>query len=200
MKKNRTVKLDAARSSLPIVHSNIVQLCEERFHAVANGSLEQPVKAHWEILNFELLTLKDCIEHANGDEKKLMQEIICIYQVLISRWYRVDIENLYQTTVINKDDIKYQDRYSQYMMIMDWISLKATCDALFKYSRGANSKPDKDKMKCSVFRTLENLGSGTLLVGDGYLLINNENYRVVCRLCNRNKTSMIYRWNLGLNV
>jgi hypothetical protein len=83
--KARLAKLDAARSSLPIVVSNIVKLCEERFYALAEGKLAQPAGTHGEISGFELSTLKDCIEHANGAEKAAMQQIIRVYQVLISR-------------------------------------------------------------------------------------------------------------------
>jgi hypothetical protein len=72
----RKAKLDAALSSLPIVLSNIHEMCEARCDAILRGRKTRPEDKHWEITDFELSTLRTCIEHAEGIEKELMQRII----------------------------------------------------------------------------------------------------------------------------
>ncbi|MEC7667860.1 MAG: hypothetical protein VX622_02185, partial [Pseudomonadota bacterium] len=62
--RQRKAKLDAARSSLPIVLSNIHSMCETRCDAVARGIKTRPEGTHWEITDFELSTLCSCIEHS----------------------------------------------------------------------------------------------------------------------------------------
>jgi hypothetical protein len=174
--RTRIAKLDAVRSILPIVLHNMVHLCEERFHAVANGNLEKPTGAQWQISDFELATLKSCIEHADGVEKELMLQILRIYQVLISRWDTLEAEDLFNSISVKKYSIQHQDRLLQFNAIRDWIALKATCDALFNYARGVGSEPNKENIKRSVFHTLEYLGSGGKKSGSGWLLTNKKDY------------------------
>jgi CHASE3 domain sensor protein len=172
----RLAKLDAARSSLPIVLSNIVQLCEERFHAVVNGNLEQPAGVHWQITDFELSTLKDCIEHADGIEKNLMQQIIRIYQVLISRWDDLEVVKISDSPTLENNNPETFIMLEQFYTITNWISLKSICNALFNYSRGTDSNPSKDEMRKATFSSLQHLCSGSRHSKGGWLLTNNKNY------------------------
>lgn len=151
-------------------------MCEERFHALANGDLKQPVGVHWQITEFELSTIKDCIEHADGMEKDLMQQIIRVYQVLISRWDEIEVVNLWGSEFVQTDAPEFINRYEQFHGIRDWVALKSICDALFNYARGAVSEPSRDKMRQSIFSVLQHLGSGGRRGKGGWLLINNKNY------------------------
>ncbi len=173
----RIAKLDAARTSLPIVLSNIVDLCEERFHALANGRLEQPKDARWEITEFELSTLKECIEHATGVEKELMQQIIRVYQVLVVRWDGLEeVVNLFTSKAVRKTDTAWLDRHIQISAITDWVALKAISESLFKFARNADSNPCRDKMRAAVFSTMRHMFSGGPKAKSGFGLTNNKNF------------------------
>lgn len=174
--RHRKAKLDSARSSLPIVLSNIHEMCEARCNAIARGDKRRPEGTSWEITDFELSTLRSCIEHSEGTEKALMQQIIRVYQVLIARWRAFEFTDLFSAEVIPKNDYRMLNHLEQYYAMQNWITLRAISDALFDYARGEYSNPNKDEMKKSVFFTLRHIGSGDLNAGGGWLLINNANY------------------------
>lgn len=174
--RHRRAKLDAARSSLPIVLSNIHEMCEVRCNAISQGDKTRPGDKHWEITDFELSTLRSCIEHAEGIEKELMQQIIRVYQVLIARWKMIEFNDLFSSDALAEGDQRLLNRLEQFYAMLNWITLRAISDALFNYARGEQSNPDRDEMKKSVFFTLRHIGSGGLDVGGGWLLTNNANY------------------------
>jgi len=173
---HRKAKLDAARSSLPIVLSNIHEICEVRCDAISRGDKTRPEDKHWEITDFEMSTLRSCIEHAEGTEKDLMQQIIRVYQVLIARWRSTEFTDLFTEDVLADDDHRLLDRLEQFYAMLNWITLRAIGDALFDYARGEDSNPDRDEMKKSIFFTLRHLGSGGSGGGSGWLLTNNSDY------------------------
>lgn len=189
---HRKAKLDAARSSLPIVLSNIHEMCEARCDAISRGDKSHPADKHWEITDFELSTLRSCIEHAEGIEKGLMQQIIRVYQVLIARWRGSEFTDLFSADVLSESDHRFLDRLDQFHAMLNWITLRAIGDALFDYARGEDSNPDKDEMKRSIFFTLRYVGSGGSDGGSGWLLTNNPNYSdFLDRQVENNKVSFI---------
>lgn len=134
--RQRKAKLEAACSSLPIVLSNIHEICEARLDAVVSGNKAPSNEKHWEITEFELSTLRSCIEHADGTEKEMMKQIIRVYQVLIDRWAELELIDLFSASVFSKDDYRLIEIHKQYYSMIDWMALRATADALFNYSRG----------------------------------------------------------------
>lgn len=149
---------------------------EARCDAISRGDKTRPEDKHWEITDFELSTLRSCVEHAEGIEKELMQQIIRVYQVLISRWRRSEFNDLFSLDVLDEGDYRLLDLHEQFFAMTNWITLRAISDALFDYARGENSNPNKEEMKKSVFFTLRHIGSGGSKGGDGWLLTNNANY------------------------
>lgn len=172
---HRTAKLDSARSSLPIVLSNIHEMCEARCDAISRGNKTRPEDKHWEITDFELSTLRSCIEHAEGIEKELMQQIIRVYQVLIARWKRYEFSDLFSGTLAEGDH-RPLNQLEQFYAMLNWITLRSISDALFDYARGEKSNPHRDEIKKSVFFTLSHIGSGGSDGDGGWLLTNNVNY------------------------
>lgn len=173
---HRKAKLDAARSSLPIVLSNINEMCNARCDAISRGNKMRPENKHWEITDFELSTLRSCIEHAEGREKDLMQQIIRVYQVLVARWRRSEFTDLFSSDVLPEGHHGLFERSKQFYAMLNWITLRAISDALFDYARGEVSNPDQKAMKGSVFFTLRHIGSGGSEGDHGWLLTNNKNY------------------------
>ena len=133
--KNRLAKLDAAKSTLPLVLSNIYDLCRQRYYSVAYGRREPAENARWEMTDFEISTLKDCIEHSIGFEKELMQQIIRVYQVLVVRWDTIEMENLFESEELGEHDAVKLGSLRQFAAIADWASLEAIVTSLFKFSR-----------------------------------------------------------------
>jgi hypothetical protein len=170
----RLAKLDAARSSLPIVLSNIVQMCDNRCRQLVAGK-KQPLAGFWSISDFELQTLKECIEFADGYEKSLMQQIIRIYQVLIARWDQAWIEDLFAADVLEKGDPRTLDRRMQYSAIVDWLTIRELANALFPSSRGAQIVPKLSEIKDRVLNSLEHVATEEEQ-NAGWLLINHKNY------------------------
>lgn len=174
--KQRKAKLDAARSSLPIVLSNIHRMCEARCDAVSFGNKARPEHGPWEITDFELSALRSCIEHADGIEKELMQQIVRVYQILIARWRGLEVTNLFTADVLSQDDHRFIVRLEQFYAMRDWITLMAIGDSLFSYSRGEESNPDREKMKQSVFSNLSFINCSGSDGDGGWLLSGNSNY------------------------
>lgn len=190
--KVRMARLDAARSALPIVLSNMVEMCEARSDAVCKGDKSRPADAHWEITEFELATLKSCIEHSSGIEKELMQEIIRVYQVLLARWNLHDHVDLFKAQVVANDDPKLLLRDKQFYDLTNWNTLKAICNSLFDYSKGELSNPSTDKMKESIFIALQNVSSAGTAGCVGQFLTSNRNYKdFVNRLVKRDKVPFL---------
>lgn len=175
----RRARLDAALSSLPIVLSNLVRTAELRYHAVAHGDLEMySADPSWVMSDFELSTLRDCIEHATGREKFLLQQIVRIYQVLMSRWRASeDIVKLFGTPTVKAGDPDMVARLEQFYSIRGWMVLKATCNALFDFSRGAGNAREDAEIKTSVLSSLRNISDGGVDGSSGWALTNNQNYR-----------------------
>lgn len=171
----RKAKLDAALSSLPIVLSNIHEMCEARCDTILRGRKTRPEDKHWEITDFELSTLRTCIEHAEGIEKELMQKIIRVYQILMVRWGKFDFEDVFSSSASEEND-HLLNRLEQFYALLNWITLRAISDALFNYARREHSKPDRNEMRKSIFFTLRHLNPGGLDGGGGFLLSNNPNY------------------------
>lgn len=173
---HRKAKLDAALSSLPIVLSNVHEMCNARCDAISWGDKTRPEDKHWEITDFELSTLRSCIEHAGGTEKELMQQIIRVYQVLIARWRGSEFADLFSSDVLDENDHRIVDRLEQFHAMLNWLTLRAISDALFDYARGEDSNPNKEEMKKSVFSSLRRIGSGGSDGSYGWPLTNNANY------------------------
>ena len=102
--KVRKAKLDAAKSVLPIVLSNISQLCTERYCSIASGKKEKPENGRWEMTNIELTTLKECIEFSIGVEKELMLQVCRVYQVLVERWDDLKLEDPFSEVSLNQEN------------------------------------------------------------------------------------------------
>ena len=189
---HRKAKLDAARSSLPIVLSNIHEMCEARCDAISRGDKTRSEDKHWEITDFELSTLRSCIEHAEGTENELMQQIIRVYQVLIARWRMSEFADLFSSDVLDEGDHRLLNRLEQFHAMLNWLTLRAISDALFDYARGEDSNPNKEEMKKSVFFSLRHIGSGGSDGGGGWLLTNNANYsNFLDRLIKKNRVTFI---------
>ena len=138
--RNRKSNLDSARGTLPIVLSNIIEICDERQYVIINGENTDREDKYWKITDFELSTIRDCIKYADGDEKEHMLNIMRVYQVLISRWidpiYNTrEFVNLFST---EKSDSLPQVRDSQYRAILNWLTLRVMCLVFFDYARDAS--------------------------------------------------------------
>jgi hypothetical protein len=177
MEKTRLAKLDAAKASLPIVLSNITELCENRYYSIAFGNRNAAEGMKWEVTDFELSTLKECIEHSEGFEKELMQQIIRVYQVLVSRWADIQFESIFNAADIPEGNHHLLDRLTQISAISNWVALRAIAFSLFNFSRGANSSPDYEHMKDNVLSTLDGIHTGGLTGDAGLALTNNGNFR-----------------------
>lgn len=189
---HRKAKLDAARSSLPIVLSNIHEMCSTRCDAISRGDKTRPEGKHWEITDFELSTLRSCIEHAEENEKELMQQIIRVYQVLIARWRRSEFVDLFSSDDLEEGDYRILDRLMQFDAMQGWLTLRAISDALFDYARGEDSNPNKEEMKKSVFLSLRFINSGGSDGDGGWNLTNNTNYsNFLDRLIKKNHVTFI---------
>ena len=174
--RTRLAKLEAARSSLPIVLSNIHKICEARYNALARGEKSPPNPQHWELSEFDLSTLQSCIEHADGIPKERMQEIIRIYQVLISRWEDLDLVNLFEVQDLKADEVDIIQRSSQISAVFDWVALRKISDSLFPYSRGETDVRDKQSIKDSIFQAIGRINDGSVNGQGGYLLTNKRNF------------------------
>lgn len=174
--KIRIAKLDAAKSILPIVLSNISQLSTERYFAAACGKKEKADNWRWEMTDTELTTLKECIEHSFGVEKELMLHICRIYQVLIARWENLQFVNLFDMEVSNKDDKKQCDLHWQFTAIQNWAVLEALATSLFNYARGGASNPTTDELIGLAMRSMDRVHTGTLTGKIGKSLVSNPYY------------------------
>ena len=173
--KTRLAKLDAARATLPIVLSNIHRLAIERMYGIAFGKAQPASDTKWNISEAELAILKDCIEHADGIEKRLMLDICRIYQVFIVRWENLDFEDLFSAAATPGENLT-SSRLKQFREITNWAVLKSHSDALFNYARGARSEPSGDAMKDDVIRTLRWINSGGRTEVGGKMLIDNSHF------------------------
>lgn len=191
----RLAKLDAARSSLPIVLSNIVQISENRCGKIVAGK-KQHSDGFWAISDFELQTLKECIEFADGYEKGLMQQIIRVYQVLVARWDQASFEDLFAAEVLEKGDPRTLERRMQYFAIVDWLTIRELANALFPSSRGARTVPGKSEIKDRVLNSLDHILTEEE-DNAGWLLINHRNYSdfVVERKKSRSVAFLDRDWN-----
>lgn len=173
----RQARLDAARATLPIVLSNISTLAEERIYALVNGNVEPEPGVKWEFSDVELNTLKECIEHSTGLEKKLMLQICRVYQVLIVRWEALEPEDLFFMKKVSDGDLSILNQRAQFGALTNWATLKAICNSLFDYARGEESSPDVDAIKDNVISILEWLNSGGRAGSGGRMLTNNVDFR-----------------------
>ena len=177
-------KLDAAKAVLPIVLSNINQLCKERYFAIACGRKEKSDKWHWEITDTELLALKECIEFAVGFEKDLMLQICRIYQVLIVRWEELELEDLFSSQDLKNNNLS---QIGQFNAIQNWAVLEAITSSLFNYSRGAKSNPTNDQIINLALKSMERIYTGTLNGKRGPSLRNNTEYNAYLERIKRNR-------------
>ena len=190
----RLAKLSAAKSTLPIVLSNLHRMIENRVRRLAigekkldqfDGELIGYEPAGWEISEFELTTLKECIEYADDREKELMAKIISVYQILLSRWKDVKVINLFEFD--HKDYDNDNDRYwrrEQFKAILNWVTLQARVDQLFGFSRdssrGEPSQQSEDDtyLRNRVFYYMDWLSKNPQNLGEGPLLIqSNSEYK-----------------------
>lgn len=176
LEKTRLAKLDAAKSSLPIVLSNIVAISKNRCEAITNGINTKTPSRRWDITDFELSVLRDTIEYASPSEKYHLQQIIRIYQVLISRWEGKVFVNFHSSPVLKEGDYRLFELRTLYQTLLDWIILEEICNSLFKYSRGNKLNFDPNAVRENIFRTLEGMGAGSGSGTTGLLLINHKNY------------------------
>lgn len=174
----RAARLDASLSSLPIVLSNLVQMAEVRYHAVARGDLDGPEdQVDWVITDFELSTLRECIEYSTGREKYLLQQVIRIYQVLVARWRGAEgWVDLFSTPPVDSSDPALADRLEQFYMLRNWIIFRSHCNALFDFSRGERTTQSNADMKSSVLFFLRHITDGGPKSEGGWSLRNNANY------------------------
>ena len=190
--KTRLAKLDAARATLPIVLSKIHRLSEERIYGIAFGKAQPSAGTKWEISEGELTILKECIEHANGIEKRIMLDVCRIYQVLIVRWEKLQFDDLFSAPPAAKGSPTYLTRLRQFGAMTNWAALKSNCNALFDYARGEQSDPTTDKMKDDVIRTLRWINSGGRAGAGGQMLTNNSDFgQFVDELGKRRKIAFI---------
>ena len=155
-KKVRMSKLDAAKAVLPIILSNISQICTERYFSIASGKKEKVDNWRWEMTNVELSALKECIEYSAGVEKERMLQICRIYQALIARWESLELENLFSEDTLEVSNLSQvspikkiqmiRKRYKQFNAIQNWAVLEAITISLFDFSRGEESNPTYDKI------------------------------------------------------
>lgn len=176
MEKTRLAKLDAAKATLPIVLSNIVGLCEERYYSIAFGQSTPEPSMQWEITDFELATLKECIEHSEGFEKVLLLQIGRVYQVLVSRWNTLEHNQIFGAPDTPTNTLAFANRLEQFHAIEGWAALRSIAMSLFDYSRGARSNPSFDSMITSTLFTLSHLHAGGLTGEGGAALRNNGDY------------------------
>ena len=167
--QNRLSRLDAAKATLPIVLSNISKISEERFYSIAFGKSTPAPDMRWEISDFELSTLKECIENAGGFEKELMLEVIRVYQVLMARWDSLELVKLFGAAEVPSGDPALFDRLNQCHAIANWVALRAIAHSLFDYARGVPSAPSYDKMIAATLRTLDHIHSGGLAGTGGFI-------------------------------
>ena len=174
--KIRMAKLDAAKSILPIVLSNISQLSKERYFAAACGRKKKSGKWRWEMTDTELTTLKECIEHSFGVEKEIMLHICRIYQILIVRWDNMQFVDLFNMEASSKDNRKQDDLDWQFTTIQNWAVLEALACSLFNYARGEASNPTSDEAIKFALRSMRRIHTGTLTSKIGKSLVNNPDY------------------------
>lgn len=185
--KNRAAKLEAAKSVLPIVLSNISQICEERYIAIAHGRKGPEIGSRWEMTDTELSTLKECIEFSGDPEKKLMLRICRIYQVLIFRWNDLKLEDLFSAESLSQNNtnhsepnlrlVRIQKRKRQFHAMGSWAVLQATAASLFNYSRGAPSNPTNDEIVALALSILCQVNTETLTEKDGCYLKSRADYK-----------------------
>ncbi|MBE0412550.1 hypothetical protein [Yoonia sp.] len=84
--------------------------------------------------------------------------------------------DLFSSEVLAEGDHRLLARREQFNAMLNWITLRTISDALFDYSRGKDSNPDRDAMKKSIFFTLKHIGCGGSVGDGGWLLENNANY------------------------
>lgn len=185
--KIRMAKLDAAKSILPIVLSNISQLSKERYFAAAYGRKQKSGKWRWEMTDTELTTLKECIEHSFGVEKEIMLHICRIYQVLIARWENLQLVNLFTMEVSNKDDSNQHDLDWQFIAIQNWAVLEALSYSLFNYARGEASNPTSDEVIKIALRSMGRVHTETLTGRIGKSLVSNPYYAAYLKRKEKNR-------------
>lgn len=173
---DRLRRLDAARATLPIVLSTVSDICEDRYRAIIHGKTNSGGFSQWEISNLEVETLKECIQHSEGEAKKFLQEILRIYQVLISRWRASAAIPIAGTPKLEEGDPKMLSYYEACYGVLNWCLLKSICDSLFGFSRGEILTDGQDEIRKRTFHRISLLADGQRDDEGGWLLTNHPNF------------------------
>lgn len=142
----RLNKLEAAKSTLPLVLSLVIDVSHAHLNSLQNGSGAQNLAG---LDNESLATLKECIEHTTGITRKTLRELIAAYQICRSR--HNDIRNFLPA---NQNGSLYEC-YQIYKRAVDWIALESIASVLFDFSRGRAGEPNRAIALDNAIRQVE---------------------------------------------
>ena len=131
----RQNKLEAAKSTLPLVLSLVTDISHAHLRHLSEGSQADQLPY---LDTVSIATLKDCIENTTGVTRGTLRELISAYQICRSR--HSEVRNFLPAS-------QNEDLYECYIICKratDWIALESLAAVLFDFSRGRAVQPIRD--------------------------------------------------------
>lgn len=164
----RDRKLAAARASLPLALSELVEVCDRHIAHHSNNT-DRVAPGSESLSETAQATFKAVIENATDKTQESLSFLLLAYQVMLSRYYSRQSE---AKDAIHTEDGSKLARYKHASSIVHWASLKALASVQFSYARTRNEAADEDRAR-KIFE-FEVKGCRTY---EGWVLSNDEIYR-----------------------
>lgn len=162
--ERRSRKLSAARAVLPLSLSRLYSICDNRVDGIVFGtSAIEPFTVSVE----DIENLKEAIELSSGLAKATLEELAYALQIAEAR-----NSHPKPSEKINSPSLDYADKAKRFRSILDWCSLKAIVECLFRYARFSDLQPQRDG---AVIRTA--LYVEDLSFDDGTSLLSDPDFR-----------------------
>jgi hypothetical protein len=127
----RNGKLEAAKSLLPLVLSQIIHDGDSHIQGLINGPITEPKRLDANALT----TIKECIEASHGVTRTTLQEILAIYQICLARHEQVRDFN---PIMMNSNEYETHEIFRR---VIDWCALMSLAETLFDFARGRSKSP-----------------------------------------------------------
>jgi hypothetical protein len=169
--KERLRKLLAARATLPIVLSEIHNICKERIKQITNPLPASRI-GPWPISQPHIDTLKACIELSNGSVRENLEDICRVYQAACARW--VDLERNILTKYLDFGEATEYDQHEATLAIIDWQVMSEIAGVIFPFSRGKSENVDRLSVREKSLVSLN-----LLTDANGFFLVDSRIYKIM---------------------
>lgn len=151
--KNRNDKLVAARATLPLALSELVEICDNRV-AFELDRVAARRDRDWTLSEVSQRTIKECIEFCDDGPRDVLVEIALIYQILVSRDGLIYQETpSVRSNKITDLNLETWDKMNRLDSVSDWLTLECVSAELFDFARkGRSFKERRNVFGCVMFK------------------------------------------------